>query len=77
MTRNHQLYLGLISGQAHNSEEIGNIVVKNVNNAPIRIRDIGTVERATAPVYHRRERQWETGGSGERQPPTGQQHRRR
>ncbi len=51
MTRNHQLYLGLISGQAHTNEEIGNIVVKNVNNAPVRIRDIGTVGRATAPVF--------------------------
>jgi len=51
MTRNHQLFLGLISGQAHNTEEIGKIVVKNVNNAPIRIQDLGTVTRATAPVY--------------------------
>ena len=51
LTRNHQLFLGLISGQAHNTEEIGNIVVKNVNNAPIRIQDLGTVTRATAPVY--------------------------
>jgi multidrug efflux pump subunit AcrB len=51
MTRNHQLFLGLISGQAHNTEDIGNIVVKNVNNAPIRIQDLGTVTRATAPVY--------------------------
>src|SRR4051812_2731735 len=51
MTRNHQLFLGLISGQAHNTEEIGNIVVKNVNNVPIRIQDIGTVARATAPSF--------------------------
>ena len=51
LTRNHQLYLGLISGQAHNTEEIGNIVVKNVNNAPVRIQDIGTSRRATAPVF--------------------------
>jgi len=51
LTRNHQLYLGLISGQAHNTEEIGNIVVKNVNNAPVRIQDIGTVSRAIAPVF--------------------------
>src|SRR5882672_437791 len=51
VTRNHQLYLGLISGQAHNSEEIGNIVIKNVNNAPVRIQDIGTVSRAAAPAF--------------------------
>jgi multidrug efflux pump subunit AcrB len=51
LTRNHQLYLGLVSGQAHNSEEIGNIVIKNVNNAPVRIQDIGTVGRATAPAF--------------------------
>ena len=51
MTRNHQLYLGLISGQTHNPEEIGSVVIKNVNNVPIHIRDVGTVVRSTAPAF--------------------------
>jgi len=51
MTRNHQLFLGLISGQAHNIDDIGNIVIKNANNTPIRIQDIGKVERSIAPAF--------------------------
>jgi len=39
----------LRTGAQH--EEIGNIVVKNVNNAPVRIQDIGTVARSTAPAF--------------------------
>jgi multidrug efflux pump subunit AcrB len=51
LTRNHQLFLGLVTGQARTPDEIGNIVVKTVNNVPVRVRDIGDVEAATAPVY--------------------------
>src|SRR5262245_50498721 len=29
MSRNHQLFLGLVNGQVHNVEEIGSIVIKN------------------------------------------------
>src|SRR5580765_5418706 len=32
LNRNHQLFLGLISGQVHTPEEIGNIVIKAVDN---------------------------------------------
>src|SRR5262252_2405780 len=32
MDRNHQLYLGLISSQPRGDEDVGNIVIKNVNN---------------------------------------------
>ena len=49
MTRNHQLFLGLINGQVQNPEQIGEIVVKDVNGVPIQIRDIGTVGPSTAP----------------------------
>ncbi len=48
----HQLVLGLVSGQAHTPEEIAQIVVKNSsNNVPIRLGDIAKVTRSEAPVY--------------------------
>jgi len=51
MTRNHQLFLGLIDSQVHSAEDIGNMVIKNVGDAPIRVRDIGTVAASSAPNY--------------------------
>jgi multidrug efflux pump subunit AcrB len=49
---NHQLVLGLISGQVHTPEQIGQIVVKNSTaGIPIRIGDIATVAPSVAPVY--------------------------
>jgi CzcA family heavy metal efflux pump len=51
MTRNHQLFLGLVSGQFHDTEEIGDVVIKTVANVPVRVSDVATVERAVAPVY--------------------------
>jgi len=51
MTRNHQLFLGLVNGQVHSPEEISGVVVKTVNNIPVRVGDVGTVEPAVAPVY--------------------------
>src|ERR1700722_12148680 len=51
LSRNHQLFLGLITAQVQNPEQIGDIVIKNVNDTPVRIRDIGTVAPSVAPVY--------------------------
>jgi len=51
MTRNHQLFLGLIDSQVHSAEDIGNMVIKNVGDAPVRVRDIGTVAASSAPNY--------------------------
>src|SRR3989475_8610784 len=51
MSRNHQLFLGLVNGQVHSPEEIGNVVIKTVNNVPVRVGDIGTVGPAIAPAY--------------------------
>src|SRR3989442_290643 len=51
MTRNHQLFLGLVSGQVHSPEEISSVVVKTVNNVPVRVGDVGGVGPAVAPVY--------------------------
>jgi len=51
MSRNHQLFLGLVNGQVRSPEEIGGIVVKTVNNVPVRVSDVGTVGPAVAPAY--------------------------
>ncbi|MDE3180138.1 MAG: efflux RND transporter permease subunit, partial [Acidobacteriota bacterium] len=52
MARNHQLYLGLISGQAHDPTEIANIFIKkDPNGNPIYIRDVATVASSIAPNY--------------------------
>jgi multidrug efflux pump subunit AcrB len=51
VSRNHQLFLSLITGQVHSAEEIGGIIVKHVNNVPVHIQDVGKVEQAVEPVY--------------------------
>jgi CzcA family heavy metal efflux pump len=49
---NHQLVLGLVSGQVQSPEGIGQIVIKNsAAGVPIRIADIGTVRPSVKPVY--------------------------
>jgi multidrug efflux pump subunit AcrB len=50
--RNHQLVLGLISGQVRTPEQIANTVVKaTAAGIPVRIGDIATVTRGVKPVY--------------------------
>ena len=51
LDRNHQLYLGLVGAQAHSGEDVANTVIKNVNNVPLRIQDVGIVARGIAPNY--------------------------
>ncbi len=51
LSRNHQLFLGLITAQVHSPQEISDIVIKNTNDVPVRIGDIGTVAPSSAPVY--------------------------
>src|ERR1700731_4421009 len=51
LSRNHQLFLGLVNSQVHSPEEIGDMVIKNVNDVPVRVRDIGTVAPSSAPAY--------------------------
>ncbi|MGE5725244.1 MAG: efflux RND transporter permease subunit, partial [Acidobacteriota bacterium] len=52
LERNHQLYLGLISGQVRDPAQIGNIVVKNTPaGIPVRIGDLAQVERSVRPLY--------------------------
>ena len=50
--RNHQLVLGLISGQVRTPEQIASTVVKATPaGIPVRIGDIAAVSRAVKPVY--------------------------
>jgi multidrug efflux pump subunit AcrB len=51
LSRNHQLFLGLVDSQVHNGDDIGNMVIKNVGDAPVRVRDVGAVTASTAPNY--------------------------
>jgi multidrug efflux pump subunit AcrB len=51
LSRNHQLFLGLIDSQVHNADDIGNMVIKNVGDAPVRVHDVGTVASSSAPNY--------------------------
>jgi len=49
---NHELSLTLVTGQAKNPSEIGNIVVRTTpNGQPIRVADIGDVNTSVMPVY--------------------------
>ncbi|HUN87463.1 MAG TPA: efflux RND transporter permease subunit [Terriglobales bacterium] len=50
--QNHQLYLGLISGQVRDPSQIGNIVVKTTQaGIPVHIGDVAAVESGVRPVY--------------------------
>ena len=51
LSRNHQLYLGLVTTQVQTPEQIGDIVIKNVNDLPVRLQDVGGVAPSEAPVY--------------------------
>jgi multidrug efflux pump subunit AcrB len=51
LSRNHQLFLGLVNSQVHSPDEIADMVIKNVNDVPVRVRDIGTVAPAAAPAF--------------------------
>jgi multidrug efflux pump subunit AcrB len=52
LEHDHQLVLGLVSGQVRTPEQIGRIVVKNTAaGVPVRIGDVATVRPSVAPVY--------------------------
>ncbi|HEY8713851.1 MAG TPA: efflux RND transporter permease subunit, partial [Candidatus Acidoferrum sp.] len=49
---NHQLVLGLVSGQVQTPDEIAQIVVKNsAAGVPIKLGDIASIAPSVAPVY--------------------------
>ena len=52
LEQNHQLYLGLVSGQVHDPEQLGQIVVKTTPaGVPVRIGDVAAVAPGVKPVY--------------------------
>jgi multidrug efflux pump subunit AcrB len=52
LDRDHQLYLDLISGQAHNLPEIADIYVKkDPQGDPLYVRDVATATSGIAPNY--------------------------
>src|SRR4029077_20555046 len=51
LSRNHQLFLGLVTAQARSLEDVGEVVIKHVNNVPVRVQDVGDVTPAITPVY--------------------------
>jgi CzcA family heavy metal efflux pump len=48
---NHQLELALISGQAKRPDELNNIVVATVNNAPVKVSDVATIAGGVEPQF--------------------------
>ena len=50
--RNHQLVLGLVSGQVQNPDELARLVIKNTPaGIPVRIGDVAGVQASVKPVY--------------------------
>lgn len=50
--RNHQLVLGLVSGQVQNPDDLAKLVIKNTPaGIPVRIGDVATVQSSVKPVY--------------------------
>jgi len=50
--RNHQLVMGLVSGQARSAGELAQTVIKNTPaGVPVRIGDVATVQQSVRPVY--------------------------
>src|SRR4029077_6989850 len=43
LSRNHQLFLGLVTAQAQSPDQIADIVIKTNGDVPVRIRDVGAV----------------------------------
>ena len=74
LSRNHQLFLGLVDSQVHNVEDIGNMVIKNVGDAPVRVRDVGSGDAVLRAELHRGNGQRETRRPAQHQPPAGQQY---
>jgi multidrug efflux pump subunit AcrB len=50
--QNHQLVLGLVSGQVHSPEELSQVAIKTTTaGVPVRIGDVATVSSGVKPVY--------------------------
>jgi multidrug efflux pump subunit AcrB len=52
LERNHQLYLGLVSGQVRDPQQIAATVIKTTAaGVPVRVGDVAKVEPAVRPLY--------------------------
>ena len=52
LEQNHQLYLGLVSGQVRDPQQLAGIVIKNTPaGVPVRIGDVAAVQPGVKPVY--------------------------
>src|SRR5882757_5416785 len=52
LERNHQLVLGLVSGQARNADDLAKTVIKNTPaGLPVRIGDVAAVQQSVKPLY--------------------------
>jgi multidrug efflux pump subunit AcrB len=52
LAQNHQLYLGLITAQAQNAQELGNVFIKNSpDGTPIYVDNVGAVTPSFEPHY--------------------------
>ena len=52
LQENHQLLLGLVSGQVQTAEELARVVIKSTPaGIPVRIGDVATIEPSVKPVY--------------------------
>lgn len=50
--RNHQLVLGLVSGQVQSQQDLAKLVIKNTPaGVPVRVGDVATVQASIKPVY--------------------------
>ncbi|HEY5312267.1 MAG TPA: efflux RND transporter permease subunit, partial [Pirellulales bacterium] len=50
---NYQLYLAVVDNRLRHASEIEDVVVAWINQAPVRVRDLGIVRRGAAPQYNR------------------------
>src|SRR5947208_1378573 len=52
LEQNHQLVLGLVSGQVRSPEELSQLVIKTTpTGIPVRVGDVATVKQDVMPVY--------------------------
>ncbi|QDV47575.1 Cobalt-zinc-cadmium resistance protein CzcA [Stieleria neptunia] len=50
---NYQLYLTTVDNRLHTAKEIEDVILAWVNQAPVRVRDVATVETGSAPQFNR------------------------
>ncbi len=50
---NYQLYLTTVDNRLRSRQEIEDVILAWVNQAPVRVRDVATVQRGSAPQFNR------------------------